>query len=1712
LHGLDQPGLGDLLLGWKNGCVIPCLLVHTAMAPLGPVLGPQIARRSWLAVPAYLGQLSRTTWLQCPESARRMWVELEGVRLELDFTLKTLSRRALHCLPRGQRWWIVLLTGDVHLWPLTHVMDGGAWAPEQDVPERMWTGTVYTGLDPSVPWMAISASSAVVALATSGPITSVTTPKTVSKVANLRTLPGPFRCPAYFLKGEDACVLTFKHMSLNEGRPRIATGKSARVQSAEDSEDEPLNDFAANDVGYHLEIVDCVRRLVLQRAAAGGDNMRCLASDFEDHPCTLCFDTCDQLLVHLAFVPKGCMHRFMHKYCVDGAAPPPWGHGLSAGQGILLNSRGVRSRSVVRRQSSVPAAPSQVIVRVLKGKALAARAALFPSYQHGGMGIMPRPGECVQSGDALLFGGRQVSTDEMSEREPRGGLEHGFPYTPRVLRERYVGFWGIEAPPDPGGQSWQGPRNAPGGQGMRVNEASVEDTLVNALFHGQAMVAMGDIRYEQWLSQYGSGYAGHRARAGYSAAASTDDMGAIKTLTPDELLRLMPAQTGDPVSLGEPGSAGHLAAYALAAGVDLEGAHAPAAGLQRTVTNTCQPGRVFTDLVTHAPDTMMDSEWSADRDADLVATLVGRPLVVYHRAGHSVHVPRGSLAVDQEAVVSVLRVPKVTPGYEYLAVAPQPDMATEAYGHLQSKLAWGRPEASLVCLGFSILPPAPVTSVCWVDTKPTEGALEAANVLMIARMSTNDSWAVISACTRTSWSVSCRDHLPALAPAAEIVARCLLSGMAAALVLACWFRPSGTELSVAPQAKWQAHVSVQEGSFTYLPELRWLPGPAAGFLALPTQIPRDRRGGPLKGRFTHAVAMRLGAGMALPLGDLLGELEGTWLLQVVEHTYAPMLVYHTIDGTLPHPTDVRTLRAPNWVAGESVSESRGIWIFFRSDTTLALATRGPGPPPIGLERWRMGPDRVAPSPRHAPSIPTVTPDKRRAAGGVDVTVKRGLSYDGPLVRVMINWTKSLAVSIYWGAFGMDSFGHQEALLAEPASLVLALTGPAPEYHIGGVAYTADSIVTGDDWSNAVCSLPHAVLAEMTLLAAEGAARDAPPVDWNTLLDNARKRAEAPHVSSADPRSREVQRHWRNCIVQMQREDGVMYYVQSHPPLSFPMPKSASPRRVFDTEVERVGGIQYPDPHDVGRVIVQLPRVVCDAADINPAAIYHYNGGPPMQTLAYATAVRASQGQGAHIPCPAPPIPLTTGQRHASMQASSPGRKPVMIRWPLWPLYRWEILSAVNATTKFMPPLLRNRATAIGWMEGPADTQRPWAQQTTPYVRCVSEHGLELLAFVLTVSSMSAVPLDLRSEKEACQGSGWSLALGMLRRRLVLWLSPTQVNQSLADGIMTGEWAASVQGRNLLQCPAAAGTIQDVTTWARGQADLDCLVLLVRCQGQIEFEQDMWSRKGPGTLQLVGILEQASKRALVRTSTGVRLMSFKDSGMCPDEDPSSDVGAFGNPWLIMVRVSAEAALPCCHKDASASPESYWCARCAVAVLCTAGRHRWRGRNACKNCAILEGSMSALCSHCHLHLTGPTVSCSSCSSTAHRGCAGTWRKHEGSLHCPSASCMPWSNMDIAEAHSRCVITNCGDVDWSEVGTVRCSSCTRLVCQEHAEGLPTSGLCPLCRAPRAPKTPKTPKTPKNPKNPKKSKKSKKLKTPKSSKAGPGPRKGVKRARHNV
>ena len=252
--------------GYRQEHAIPSLLVNMALTP-HPKSPWTTASRSWLETQAFLGSSSRTDWLSRSGKDMKMWVTIRGKRLELNFNLMVLSRRSLLCLSRTQRWWIVLLSGDAHLWPGVSAVGNIDWTPEHNTPERMWEGALYTGMDSDVLWMAIAASHTVVALANSGPTTEVRSLMRTPKTKDSQPTTGTFSCPAHLLPGADACDLIFRRLSLTGGRARSQKGRSALMtpdSSDDDGDCEPIDNQASYDITAHLSRVDCVRTLILR--------------------------------------------------------------------------------------------------------------------------------------------------------------------------------------------------------------------------------------------------------------------------------------------------------------------------------------------------------------------------------------------------------------------------------------------------------------------------------------------------------------------------------------------------------------------------------------------------------------------------------------------------------------------------------------------------------------------------------------------------------------------------------------------------------------------------------------------------------------------------------------------------------------------------------------------------------------------------------------------------------------------------------------------------------------------------------------------------------------------------------------------------------------------------------------------------------------------------------------------------------------------------------------------------------------------------------------------------------------------------------------------------------------------------------------------------------------------------------------------------------
>jgi hypothetical protein len=187
--------------------ILPCV-VSLATAGLNQAGSPplQQPQRNWLVAPAYLARLGQTEWLQSPSVEHQLQVMLRGVRTELSFSLLNVPGHALHCLPRGTRWWVILLTGQAHLWPLIPTKGCKEWAPEQTTPEYMSTGVVYSGLSMDMLWLLAATTDAILALTTSGDASTTRTPVSFARSRAIPSLAGPFTCPARVLKDTDQCI------------------------------------------------------------------------------------------------------------------------------------------------------------------------------------------------------------------------------------------------------------------------------------------------------------------------------------------------------------------------------------------------------------------------------------------------------------------------------------------------------------------------------------------------------------------------------------------------------------------------------------------------------------------------------------------------------------------------------------------------------------------------------------------------------------------------------------------------------------------------------------------------------------------------------------------------------------------------------------------------------------------------------------------------------------------------------------------------------------------------------------------------------------------------------------------------------------------------------------------------------------------------------------------------------------------------------------------------------------------------------------------------------------------------------------------------------------------------------------------------------------------------------------------------------------------
>ena len=89
-------------------------------------------------------------------------------RIKATFELAALDKRNTLGMPTGMRWWVIMLEGEAHLWPVLPHFEHGAWCPERDRPEFMMRGRVYTGTNDGLQWTVVAKKDSTLAVASHG--------------------------------------------------------------------------------------------------------------------------------------------------------------------------------------------------------------------------------------------------------------------------------------------------------------------------------------------------------------------------------------------------------------------------------------------------------------------------------------------------------------------------------------------------------------------------------------------------------------------------------------------------------------------------------------------------------------------------------------------------------------------------------------------------------------------------------------------------------------------------------------------------------------------------------------------------------------------------------------------------------------------------------------------------------------------------------------------------------------------------------------------------------------------------------------------------------------------------------------------------------------------------------------------------------------------------------------------------------------------------------------------------------------------------------------------------------------------------------------------------------------------------------------------------------------------------------------------------------
>ena len=480
---------------------------------------------------------------------------------------------------------------------------------------------------------------------------------------------------------------------------------------------------------------------------------------------------------------------------------------------------------------------------------------------------------------------------------------------------------------------------------MRANETSTTDPRHTAQLRGQVLVAVANFRYAHWQT-YGADYQSHRERAGYEAYHTKVEAGDYHRAQTSDCQSHLKVMHEAPARMGVAGSEGYDERCAKAAGVQVRTGTSLWEELWSAVQNMLTTAERKDILMQgeQGEETMMDSQWKSQQEADRIAKLTSRALVMHHRAGRSIHLPTSDTDIATNKTLHLLRVARVTPGYNYYEV--EVDDATQKRVSIDiiSMTAARSAVAAFVCLGFSLLPPDPEAGANWPQTKDNKEPTGNSRKKRTA-------WHVIASRLGHRDPGACATSLKELDMAATVVSKCIKANIPTVNVIVRWFNELIKHRPPVPAAKWNVRFDESGCMLTKVPlDLPWRKDASSGYLIGPEATDKQTWRPPLAGGpYAQAVIVRISAGMTMAIADLLGTAEGEWLIQVADHTYAPVVVMRTEISGLPHRSNVRTLPAPGWLAGNGRQDMSSLWISTRADTTLILATQNVMPPPAESE-------------------------------------------------------------------------------------------------------------------------------------------------------------------------------------------------------------------------------------------------------------------------------------------------------------------------------------------------------------------------------------------------------------------------------------------------------------------------------------------------------------------------------------------------------------------------------------------------------------------------------------------------------------------------------------------------------------------------------------------------------------------------------------------